>query len=163
MAARAGASSRVFQLLDREPRISSEGRKINTIKGEVQLEDVYFAYPSRKDVMVLHGVSLKLLPGQIVALVGPSGTHPAPAFTCVDEYSFWSHTTQRRLCVGGGKSTIAHMIERFYDPLSGGVYLDGVDLRDLDYDDLHRYAHVFETMRSLDLTLPGNRPATSAW
>lgn len=107
-----GASSRVFQLLDREPRISSEGRKINAIKGEVQLEDVYFAYPSRKDVMVLHGVSLKLLPGQIVALVGPSG---------------------------GGKSTIAHMIERFYDPLSGGVYLDGVDLRDLDYDDLHSH------------------------
>jgi ABC-type multidrug transport system fused ATPase/permease subunit len=35
------------------------------------------------------------------------------------------------------------MIERFYDPLSGGVYLDGVDLRDLDYDDLHRYALAF--------------------
>lgn len=43
------------------------------IKGEIQLEDVYFAYPSRKDVMVLHGVSLRLSPGKIVALVGPSG------------------------------------------------------------------------------------------
>lgn len=45
-----GASSRVFQLLDRQPRITSEGRKISAIQGEVRLEDVYFAYPSRKAV-----------------------------------------------------------------------------------------------------------------
>ena len=64
-----------------------------------------FEYPSRPGVKVLQGMSLTVKPGQTVALVGPSGC---------------------------GKSTVVSLIERFYDPLSGSLSLDGTELRDLN-------------------------------
>jgi ATP-binding cassette subfamily B protein len=100
-----GAAERVFELLDRQPTIPlSDGNKLGEVAGHVELREVHFAYPSRKDMPVLQNVSLELLPGDVVALVGPSGS---------------------------GKSTIAALLLRLYDPGRGRVTLDGHDLREL--------------------------------
>jgi len=73
--------------------------------GKIKFTDVNFTYPTRKENPVLKGINLTLKPGQIVALVGPSG---------------------------GGTSTVVGILERFYDPDSGSVSLDGHDIRNLD-------------------------------
>ncbi|MEW5854099.1 MAG: ABC transporter transmembrane domain-containing protein [Myxococcota bacterium] len=101
-----GASARVFHLLDRQAGVVKEGgQRLTSLRGAVRLEGVTFAYPSRQDVNVLHDVTLELQPGKVLALVGPSG---------------------------GGKSTVAALISRFYDPNAGRVLLDGEDIRELD-------------------------------
>lgn len=73
--------------------------------GSIQLKDVHFAFPSRLNVMVLKNVSLNIESNTVTAIVGRSGS---------------------------GKSTIASLLLRFYEPQSGAVYLDGVDIRELN-------------------------------
>lgn len=101
-----GASERIFMLMDRMPEISEEGgQEIMDFTGEIGMEAVSFTYPSRPENPILTEVSFSVQPGQMVALVGPSG---------------------------GGKSTIVNLLERFYLPNSGQVKFSGVDLADLN-------------------------------
>ena len=75
------------------------------VEGKIDASDVIFEYPSRPGVKVLQGMNVSVKPGQTLALVGPSGC---------------------------GKSTVISLIERFYDPLSGSLTLDGTNLKDLN-------------------------------
>ena len=110
-----GASQRVFELLDRDPELVSGARRLPVVRGAVGLHAVLFHYPTRPDVAVLDRLDLTLEPGEAVALVGPSG---------------------------GGKSTVAALLSRFYDPTEGRVTLDGIDYRELDSDWLRRQVGV---------------------
>ena len=112
-----GASKRVFQLLDREPKVAFTGGETapSHISGAVDLRKVCFSYPSRPDQVVLADFSLSITAGQTVALVGPSG---------------------------GGKSTVAALVLRFYDPQQGAVMIDGVDIRSLNRRALMRHVAV---------------------
>ena len=102
------AAAKLFATVDRVPSIDSaseDGVKPNKAIGEITFENVDFNYPSRPDVEVLKDLSLTFPAGKTTALVGASGS---------------------------GKSTIVSLVERFYDPLAGYVYLDGLDIRDLN-------------------------------
>jgi ABC-type multidrug transport system fused ATPase/permease subunit len=83
--------------------ISEDGVKPKNVVGKISVKNVHFSYPTRPNEKILKGMNVEIVPGQTVAFVGPSG---------------------------GGKSTIVAMLERFYDPLSGSIELDGVDLKD---------------------------------
>jgi ATP-binding cassette subfamily B (MDR/TAP) protein 1 len=102
------AAAEFKKLFDRKPAIdiwSSEGEPVGSIEGTIEFRDVHFRYPTRPDQPVLRGLSLTVKPGQYVALVGASGC---------------------------GKSTAIALLERFYDTLSGGVYIDGKDITRLN-------------------------------
>lgn len=109
----AGAGDRVFDLLDGNALIPLRGGKVlPNVSGNIAFTDVHFTYPSRPDIPVLKGIELTIASGEMVALVGPSG---------------------------GGKSTIAGLIPRLYDPERGQISIDGHDLRELDPSDLREH------------------------
>ena len=83
----------------------------STIRGKVEFKNIWFKYPEKSGQDVFRGVGFTVEPGKTLALVGRSGV---------------------------GKTTIAHLLVRFYDPDKGSVLLDGIDLRDLSYDFLHQ-------------------------
>jgi ATP-binding cassette subfamily B (MDR/TAP) protein 1 len=103
------AAAKLYATIDRIPSIDSfsqEGlRPEGPVHGDITFQNVFFNYPSRPNVTVLDGLSLSIKAGKTAALVGASGS---------------------------GKSTIVSLVERFYDPLSGVVTLDGRDLKDLN-------------------------------
>uniref|UniRef100_A0A8B9Q879 ABC-type xenobiotic transporter n=1 Tax=Apteryx owenii TaxID=8824 RepID=A0A8B9Q879_APTOW len=101
------SAQRIFQLLDRKPPIDSyseEGEKLSNFEGNIEFRNIHFIYPSRPEVQVLQGLSLKVNKGQTLALVGSSGC---------------------------GKSTSIQLLERFYDPVEGQVFADGFDTKTL--------------------------------
>ena len=102
-----GASDRVFELLERPCEQEDGTEQIADPVGALSFREVAFAYPTRPDAPVLKGVSFDIEPNQVVALVGPSG---------------------------GGKSTVAALISRFYDVQSGDIMLDGVSISTLQMD-----------------------------
>jgi ATP-binding cassette subfamily B protein len=113
MSQRAVASgARVFEVLDRAPRMTSapDARPLPEGGGRVELRDVSFAYEAGAPA-VLDGVDLEVEAGRTVALVGPTGS---------------------------GKTTLVMLLPRLYDPQSGSVAVDGVDLRDVDIPSLRR-------------------------
>ncbi|MGK4003987.1 ABC transporter transmembrane domain-containing protein [Sorangium sp. So ce1036] len=100
-----GAAERVFDLLDRAPAMPlSGGVEPPAVQGALELERVTFSYPARRDAQVIRGIDLSVRPGEVIALVGSSGA---------------------------GKSTIASLLLRLYDPDEGRILLDGRDLRAL--------------------------------
>lgn len=111
---RAGAAAiRVFDVLDEQPSIAEPGNPVGLRSpvGHVEFDDVSFAYPVGEGQQVLDGFSLEIEAGETVAIVGATG---------------------------GGKSTVARLIPRFYDVTKGSVRVDGIDVRTLDLADLRR-------------------------
>lgn len=95
----------MFETIERKPKIDAydtNGVVLEDIKGDIELKDVHFRYPARPDVQIFSGFSLFVPSGTTMALVGQSGS---------------------------GKSTVISLLERFYDPDSGEVLIDGVDLK----------------------------------
>ncbi|KAF5338963.1 hypothetical protein D9611_008823 [Ephemerocybe angulata] len=117
MSSAQGSGSDIIKLLDSTPEIDAEneGGKIlddSKVKGHIRLEGVHFRYPTRPAVRVLRDLSLEVKPGTYIALVGASGS---------------------------GKSTVIQLIERFYDPLAGEVYLDGEKVTDINVQDYRKH------------------------
>jgi ATP-binding cassette subfamily B protein len=103
-----GAAERLIEILEEEPAVvvpAKPARFPDAARGSVTLRDVVFHYPARPDEPVLQGLDLDISPGEKVALVGPSGA---------------------------GKSTIFQMLQRFYDPQSGEILIDEVNIREAD-------------------------------
>jgi ATP-binding cassette subfamily B (MDR/TAP) protein 1 len=102
------ASVNIFTTIDRVSPINSsneEGDKLTHIEGNIRLENVQHIYPSRPDVLVMQDMTLNIPAGKTTALVGASGS---------------------------GKSTIIGLVERFYNPVEGTIYLDGHDITGLN-------------------------------
>ncbi|KAI7726106.1 hypothetical protein M8C21_021578, partial [Ambrosia artemisiifolia] len=101
------AGKEVFEVINRKSAISydAEGKTLENIDGNIEIRDVYFAYPSRQEKLILQGFSLYIPKGKVVALVGSSGC---------------------------GKSTIISLVPRFYDPEKGEVLIDDHNVKYLD-------------------------------
>ena len=109
------AAAELKRLFDIKPEIDSwspEGEMLQGMEGSIEFRDVHFRYPTRPEQPVLRGLNLNVKPGQYVALVGASGC---------------------------GKSTTIAMLERFYDPLVGGIYVDGREISSLNITSYRNY------------------------
>ena len=102
------AAAKIYNTIDRisplDPTVD-DGEKLEKVEGNIRLEHIKHIYPSRPEVVVMKDVSLEIPAGKTTALVGASGS---------------------------GKSTIVGLVERFYDPVAGTVYLDGHDISKLN-------------------------------
>ena len=110
----AGAASRLSELLNERPQITAPDRPLalpSPGRGKISFENVTFRYPTRLDTAALHDFSLTVEPGETVAIVGPSGA---------------------------GKSTLFQLAERFYDPQTGTIKLDGVPITAVDPAEVRR-------------------------
>lgn len=108
----AGAASRLFELQDRQPTIHpTKGRRVDSARGPIRFENVSFSYPTRPAVTIFKDLNFEIPQGSNVAIVGPSG---------------------------GGKSTIASLLLRFYNPNTGRVLIDGKDISQMNAKSLRR-------------------------
>jgi ATP-binding cassette subfamily B protein len=110
----AGAAERLMEILGTEPAIHEPQNPVmlpDPPLGRLEVEDITFHYPSRPDTPALDGFSLKITPGEKIALVGPSGA---------------------------GKSTLFQLLLRFYDPQQGKICFDSRDLRTVSPSELRR-------------------------
>ncbi|KAA3462385.1 ABC transporter B family member 4-like [Gossypium australe] len=101
------AAASIFAIIDRESKIDpsdESGTTLENVKGDIELHHVSFKYPLRPDIQIFRDLSLSIHAGKTVALVGESGS---------------------------GKSTVISLLQRFYDPDSGHITLDGVEIRTL--------------------------------
>ena len=110
----AGATERLIELLEAEPAIKPPAHPMalpEPPQGRLTMESVTFRYPSRPDLPALNDFTLSVEPGETVALVGPSGA---------------------------GKSTVFQLLLRFYDPQSGRILVDGIDIAEVEPEALRR-------------------------
>ncbi|ACB96712.1 ABC transporter transmembrane domain-containing protein [Beijerinckia indica] len=115
ISAAAGAAGRISEILAVKPRIVAPEPCLTLPtpgRGDIRFEAVTFSYPSRPEDTALSSLSLHVAPGETVAIVGPSGA---------------------------GKSTLFQLLQRFYDPASGRILLDGVDIKQVDPADLRHH------------------------
>uniref|UniRef100_R7WBG2 ABC transporter B family member 4 n=1 Tax=Aegilops tauschii TaxID=37682 RepID=R7WBG2_AEGTA len=108
------AAHRLFTTIKRKPEIdpnNNSGEKLVDMRGDIELKDVYFSYPTRRGQLIFDGFSLHVPSGTTMAIVGESGS---------------------------GKSTVISLVERFYDPQAGEVLIDGVNIKDLQLDSIRR-------------------------
>ncbi|KAK8718207.1 hypothetical protein V6N13_045450 [Hibiscus sabdariffa] len=101
------SAASIFAIIDRKSKIDpsdESGTTIENVKGDIELRRVSFKYPLRPDIQIFRDLSLSILAGKTVALVGESGS---------------------------GKSTVISLLQRFYDPDSGHITLDGVEIQTL--------------------------------
>ena len=107
-----GAASRLFELQDRKPTIpATVGSKVKSAQGPIKFSNVKFSYPTRPAVTIFDGLDFEIPSGTNVAIVGPSG---------------------------GGKSTIASLLLRFYDLTEGSITINGVDISTMNGKSLRR-------------------------
>ncbi|MCD7823353.1 MAG: ABC transporter ATP-binding protein/permease [Oscillospiraceae bacterium] len=108
----AAASERVFEFLSEEEMEdeSSKTEKIENVRGEVEFRNVKFAYPNAPEKEIIHGFSVKVEPGQKVAIVGPTGA---------------------------GKTTMVNLLMRFFEPTGGEIFIDGVPTSDVPRSNVH--------------------------
>lgn len=107
-----GAASRLFELQDRRPGIhQTSGVPVKSAQGTIKFTDVTFAYPTRPAVRIFNGLNFEIPSGSNVCVVGPSG---------------------------GGKSTVASLLLRFYNPDSGSITINGVDVSTMNVKSLRR-------------------------
>ncbi|KAK7388086.1 hypothetical protein VNO78_22891 [Psophocarpus tetragonolobus] len=105
-AAGQAAAFKMFETIKRKPEIDAydtTGRKLDDIRGDIELREVCFSYPTRPDELIFNGFSISIPSGTTTALVGESGS---------------------------GKSTVVSLIERFYDPQAGEVLIDSINLKE---------------------------------
>ncbi|MEM0265216.1 MAG: ABC transporter ATP-binding protein [Candidatus Methanomethylicia archaeon] len=105
------AASRIFEILKTESEVkeAENAIPIEVKRGEVELRDVWFSYDGKN--WILKGISFKVNPGEVVAIVGPAGS---------------------------GKSTLVHLIPRLYDAQKGSILIDGIDVKNIKLDSLRR-------------------------
>jgi subfamily B ATP-binding cassette protein MsbA len=104
------ASVRIHEVLEITPTVQEKprARELTGFKEAIVFQDVYFNYATQE---ILHGIELKVRPGETIAIVGPSGT---------------------------GKTTLVDLIPRFYDPQKGRILIDGIDIRQVTLESLRR-------------------------
>lgn len=105
----AGATERIFELMDEIPEIEDKPgvKAVGQIKGAIKAENVWFSYDENRPI--LKEISFEAAPGQTIALVGPSGA---------------------------GKTTLLNLLPRFYDPLKGSIFLDGINIKEFQLKSL---------------------------
>ncbi len=108
----AAASERVFEFLAEEEMEDESGktRRIERVRGEVEFQHVKFAYPSAPEKEIIHDFSIRVKPGEKVAIVGPTGA---------------------------GKTTLVNLLMRFFEPTGGTILIDGVPTRDIPRSNVH--------------------------
>ncbi len=106
-----GATKRLFEILDTKPDIADapNARSLPRVQGKIELDRVSFAYRDNTGTAILSDVSIEVKPGEVFALVGPSGA---------------------------GKTTLVNLIPRFFDPISGSICIDGIDIREVQVKSL---------------------------
>lgn len=105
------SAERIFQLMDEEPTIKNKDNpvQIERFKGEIEFKNVWFAYNAEE--WILKDISFSIKPGEMVAFVGATGA---------------------------GKSSVINLLSRFYDIQKGSITIDGIDIRDMQLDQLRR-------------------------
>ncbi|CAM6129699.1 unnamed protein product [Calypogeia fissa] len=122
------AVASVFEVLDRETSIEPEdlnGEHVTHLLGNIDLKNVTFAYPSRPNVTIFKNLSLKVLAARSLALVGASGS---------------------------GKSSVIALIERFYDPISGQILIDGKDIKKYNLRSVRKHIALVQQQPALFAT-----------